>query len=112
MTPTNEEHDVDLSESSDEAPEAETEPADADASTVAPESDAQTDASTEASTEKPKDEDAPAPLGTVESWAQKHGTKDWLFAGAKAGERWAVGQELTEAAYLAAIKTAANVSCR
>lgn len=97
MTPTTEDHDVDIEEGSDEAPVADTDPADAD---------------TDASTETAMTAEAVGPLGTVESWAKNHDTKDWLFAGAKAGQRWAIGQELTETAYLAAIHAAANVSCR
>lgn len=51
-------------------------------------------------------------LRTIEAWAKAKNTPDWLFAGAKAGNRWAVGKLLTEAAYDAAIHAAASVTLR
>lgn len=61
-------------------------------------------------------EDVPPPpvdtRKTIEHWAEVHKTPSWLFAGAKIGHRWPIGQELTEADYLAGIHAAANVVCR
>lgn len=54
----------------------------------------------------------PAPRLTIEAWANQKATAAWLFAGAKAGERWAVGAELTEAAYDDAVERAGNVQVR
>lgn len=59
----------------------------------------------------PKEPDAQGRC-TVEVWAAKVGTADWLFAAAKAGQRWAIGQEITEQQYSEAIEAAANVPCR
>ncbi|MFN7131602.1 MAG: hypothetical protein ACK4N5_05930 [Myxococcales bacterium] len=49
---------------------------------------------------------------TVEAWATEKATPAWLFAGAKAGERWAIGAELTEDEYTAAIQKAASITIR
>lgn len=48
----------------------------------------------------------------IEEWAREKGTAAWLFAGAKAGEGWAVGAELTESEYTAAIAKAASITLR
>jgi hypothetical protein len=40
---------------------------------------------------------------TVESWAAQKATPPWLFAAARAHERWAIGAELTEAEFDAAL---------
>lgn len=61
------------------------------------------------------DEPAPArPEGfeTIEHWAKALKTPAWLFAGAKLGNRWALGQEMTEEKYREAIDAAAKVECR
>lgn len=52
------------------------------------------------------------PRKRVEEWAQAKSTIDWQFAAAQAGHRWAIGTELTEAEYDAAIQRAAHVSMR
>ena len=44
----------------------------------------------------------------VEEHAKAKNTPAWLFAGAKAGEGWALGRELTEAEYDAAIERAGS----
>ncbi len=40
---------------------------------------------------------------TVENWAAQKATPLWLFAAAQAHERWAIGAELTEAEFDAAL---------
>ena len=45
---------------------------------------------------------------TVEQLQQRLGTPAWLFVAAKAKFRWAVGQELTEEEYRAAVEAAAR----
>jgi hypothetical protein len=52
------------------------------------------------------------PRVPVEEHAKAKGTAAWLFAGAKLGNRWPTGCELTEAEYDAAIHAAANVQIR
>jgi hypothetical protein len=52
---------------------------------------------------------AAAPRKTVEVWAAEKKTPAWLFAGAKAGNRWPIGRELEEAEYDQAVHAAANV---
>lgn len=54
----------------------------------------------------------PVPCRTVEEWAKEAGTPDWLFAGAKCGNRWPLGKTMTRAEYDAAIDRAANVTIR
>ena len=49
---------------------------------------------------------------TVEAWREILATPAWLFAGAKMGERWPIGRELTEAEYREALERAGNVTCR
>ena len=49
---------------------------------------------------------------TIEEWAKAKGTPDWLFAGAKAGHRWAKHKVLTEAQYDTAIAAAGSVVVR
>lgn len=46
---------------------------------------------------------APDVARPVEDWRIEKGTPDWLFAAAKLGMRWAIGQQVTEADYDAAI---------
>ena len=46
--------------------------------------------------------------GTAEQLQQRLGTPAWLFAAAQAKFRWAVGQELTEEEYRAAVEAAAR----
>ncbi len=56
---------------------------------------------------------APKPVRrAVEKLAAEKGTKAWLFAAAKIGQRWAIGAELTEAEYDKAIEAARNVKLR
>lgn len=58
---------------------------------------------------------APAPaldLKTVEQWCAEKGTPDWLYEGARVGNRWPVGQEMNEAKYDAAIDAAGKVEIR
>jgi len=45
---------------------------------------------------------------TAEQLQQRLGTPAWLFAAAQAKFRWAVGQELTEEEYRAAVEAAAR----
>lgn len=49
--------------------------------------------------------EAPASAETrpVEDWRAEKTTPAWLFAAAKVGKRWAIGQRITEADYDAAI---------
>lgn len=46
---------------------------------------------------------ASAEARTVEDWRAAKATPNWLFAAAKVGKRWAIGQRITEADYDAAI---------
>jgi hypothetical protein len=46
---------------------------------------------------------------TAEAWRDAKQTVAWAFAAARAGERWPLGQELTEAQYDAAIDRAKNM---
>lgn len=39
----------------------------------------------------------------VEDWRAEKVTPNWLFAAAKVGKRWAIGQRITEAEYDATI---------
>ncbi len=56
--------------------------------------------------------EAPRALRTVEDWAKSKSTDVHLFAGLRCGERWPIGQELTEAAFDAAVARAQNIVCR
>jgi hypothetical protein len=49
---------------------------------------------------------------TVEAWAEKHETPNWLFQATRVGLQWARGQEMTEAQFLKGIEWAANAPCR
>lgn len=53
-----------------------------------------------------------ANVKTSETWCAEKGTPDWLYAGARVGNRWPVGQEMTEAKYDAAIDAAGKVESR
>lgn len=74
-------------------------------------------ADSEAAAEGPPPTPTPpaAPSGerlSIEIWAEKLGTPKWLFVGARIGNGWPHGQELTEADYRKGIDWAANVPCR
>lgn len=55
-------------------------------------------------TNNPDASEAAADLVPVEQLLAAKKTPDWLFAATKAGQRWATGHLLTEAAYDAAIE--------
>jgi hypothetical protein len=48
----------------------------------------------------------------AEHWAIQKGVAAWQFAGAKYGERWPTGQEITEQEFDAAMARAASVEVR
>ncbi len=48
----------------------------------------------------------------AEHWAIEKGVAAWQFAGAKYGERWPTGQEITEQEFDAAMARAASVEVR
>ena len=47
-----------------------------------------------------------------ELWGKEKSTPDWLLAGTAAGNRWAIGREVTEAEFDAAVHKAANTPMR
>lgn len=50
-----------------------------------------------------------APIAPAETWAKEKSTPAWLFAAARAANRWPIGREMTESAYDAAIKKVQNL---
>ncbi len=54
-----------------------------------------------------------APEGeTVEHWATKNKTEEWLFCAAKALKAWPIGKVIQEPEYLSAIDQAGKVELR
>jgi hypothetical protein len=49
-------------------------------------------------------------LQPVEHWAEKHSPLDWELAAARAHNRWVIGQEISEKAFLDGLKEAKEVS--
>lgn len=58
------------------------------------------------------DADAADLRAPIETWRKKHLTPDWLFAGAKLGLGWGIGQELSEKDYVDGVTWARDVASR